>query len=156
MTEIGASEARAALADVERRRRAVAEQIGVPRWYWWSVGLGWIALGVITDLGRPWLTLAATLVFGAVHAAVAPRAIDGRRGSGNLRVRADVVGRHVAAYVIGGLILLAAVTVVLSLAFAADGARHPVTWASVVVAVVVVLGGPLALARVRRSAAVGA
>ena len=56
-------------------------------------------------------------------------------------------GRHVAAYVIGGLILLAAVTVVLSLAFAADGARHPVTWASVVVAVVVVLGRPAGAGR---------
>lgn len=27
-------------------------------------------LGVITDLGHPWLTVVATLAFGTVHAAV--------------------------------------------------------------------------------------
>jgi hypothetical protein len=55
--------------------------------------------------------------------------------------------------VIGGLVILAALTVVGALAARADGARHPVTMAGIVVAVMIVLGGPQLLATVRRRAA---
>jgi uncharacterized membrane protein len=48
---------------------------------------------------------------------------------------------------------LAIVTIAGALAASADGARHPVTIASVFVAVIIVLGGPQLLAWVRRRAA---
>jgi hypothetical protein len=146
-------EARAALDTVERRRLRVIEEIDLPRWYWWGVALGWIALGVIAVLRHPWLSVAATFAFGAVHASVAPRVVSGRHRSGQLSVSADVVGRQVPRLVIGGLVVLVALTVALALAAAADGARHPTTVASIVVAVIVVLGGPQLLAAVRRKAA---
>jgi hypothetical protein len=146
------SEARAALEVVERGRLRVIEQIDVPGWYWWGLALGWIGLGVITDLAHPWITAAATLAFGAIHSAIAPRVIDGRRRSPQLSVRSDVVGRRLPQLVLGGLLLLAGVTVAGSLALAADGAGHPVTIASVVVAFVIALGGPQLLAVVRRRA----
>jgi hypothetical protein len=146
-------EARAALDTVERgRRRAIAE-IGIPRWYWWGVALGWIALGAITDLGHPWRSAAATLVYGAGHASVAARVLDGRHGSRNLQVRRDVAGHELPKLVIGMLVVLAGLTIALSLAAQADGAEHPVTIASVVVAVIVLLGGPRLLELVRRRAA---
>jgi hypothetical protein len=146
------AEARAALEVVERGRLRVIEQIDVPGWYWWGLALGWIGLGVITDLAHPWITAAATLAFGAIHSAIAPRVIDGRRRSPQLSVRSDVVGRRLPQLVLGGLLLLAGVTVAGSLALAADGAGHPVTIASVVVAFVIALGGPQLLAVVRRRA----
>jgi hypothetical protein len=146
-------EARAALDTIEHGRLRVIEEIDLPHWYWWGLALGWIALGYITDLRHSWLTAAATLAFGAVHAAVAPRVVSGRHRSRSLSVRADVAGAHVARLVIGGLILLAGVTIAGSLAAAADGARHPVTVTSVVIAVILVLGGPRLLAVVRRRAA---
>ena len=146
------AEARAALGTIEHRRRQVIDEIDVPAWYCWGLALGWIALGFLTDLRHPWLTAAATLVFGAVHAAVAPRVISGRHRTPHLSVRADVVGRRVPALVIGGLIGLALVTIALALAADADGARHPVTTASVVVAVSIVLGGPRLMAAIRRRA----
>lgn len=146
-------EARAALDAVERGRMRVVDEIDLPAWYWWGVALGWIALGWITDLDRPWLTTAATLLYGAVHAGVASRVLSGRHRSDRLSVRADVAGREVPRLVIGGLLLLAGVTIAAALAAQADGARHPVTMASVLVAVIVLLGGPRLLAYARRRAA---
>jgi hypothetical protein len=146
-------EAHAALATVDRGRLRVIAEIDLPRWYWWGLALGWIALGFITDLKHPWITAAATLVFGAVHAAAAPRLASGRHRTHSLSVSAELAGRQTARLVIGGVAALALVTIAGSLAASADGARHPVTTASIFVAVIIVLGGPQLLASVRRRAA---
>jgi hypothetical protein len=65
-----------------------------------------------------------------------------------------VAGRHTARLVILAVAALAGVTVAGALAAQADGARHPVTMASVLVAVIIVLGGPRLLAIIRRRAIV--
>jgi len=153
MTRMTRTEASAALEHVERSRRRVVDEIGVPRWYWWGLALGWIALGYITDLKHPWLTAAATLVFGAVHSAVAQRVASGRHRTHQLSVSRELTGARTARLVIGSVASLAIVTIAGALAASADGARHPVTIASVFVAVIIVLGGPQLLAWVRRRAA---
>src|SRR5690348_4991364 len=140
--DISPLEASAALDAIDRGRRHVIDEIDLPGWYWWGLALGWIGLGVITDLKHPWLTAAATLIFGAVHSAVAPRVASGRHRTPHLSVRAEVAGRHTARLVILAVASLAGVTVAGALAAQADGARHPVTMASVLVAVIIVLGGP--------------
>lgn len=147
-------DAAAALADADRSRRRVVGRVGVPAWFWWSVALGWIALGVVTDLKHPIATSVATLVFGAVHSALAPRAVDGRRGHRDVSIRRDLVGRRLTAVVLGGIVALAAVTVAAAVLLSADGARHPVTEAAVLVAVLVLLGGPALVSRERRRMAV--
>ena len=86
------NEARAALDVVDRGRRHVIDEIDLPRWYWFGLALGWIALGFLTDLKHPWLTAAGTLVFGAVHSAVAPRVVDGRHRSDRVSVRRELTG----------------------------------------------------------------
>jgi hypothetical protein len=151
--QITANEARAALDSVERGRRQVIDQIDLPYWYWFGLALGWIALGFITDLKHPWLTTVGTLLFGAVHSAVAPRVVDGRHRSRQLSVRRDLAGRQTARIVLGGIVACALLTVGGSLAVGADGANHPVTITSVFVGVIIVLGGPQLLAVVRRRAA---
>jgi hypothetical protein len=150
---VTANEARAALDSVERGRRQVIEQIALPYWYWFGLALGWIALGVITDLKHPWLTTAGTLLFGAVHSAVAPRVVDGRHRSRQVSVSRELAGRQTARIVLGGIVGSALLTIGGSLAVGADGAGHPVTITSVFVAVIIVLGGPQLLAAVRRRAA---
>jgi hypothetical protein len=150
--EITETEARLALDTVEHRRNQVIAEIDLPRWYWWGVGLGWIALGVISDLGHPWVTLAATFAFGTIHSAIAQRVLSGRHGSPQLSVRADVVSRRIPLVVIGFLLAMAVVTVGLALLANADGANHPATIASVVVAVAVICGGPNLMAAMRRRA----
>ena len=151
--QVSPLEAQSALDTVERNRRRVIDEIDMPRWYWWGLALGWIALGYVTDMGHPWLTSAGTLVFGAVHASAAAHVAGGRNRSSALRVRADVAGRGTPRLVIGSLILLAGVTIAGSLGASADGARHPVTIASIFVAALILLGGPRLLDTVRRKAA---
>jgi hypothetical protein len=146
-------EAAAALDAVERGRRRVVDEIDLPAWYWWGLAIGWIALGYLSDLNHPWVTAAATLAFGAVHSSVAARVTDGRHRSNRLTVGRDVAGRHVARLVIGSLLVLVVVTIAAALAANADGARHPATAASILVAVIIVLGGPRLLEGVRRRAA---
>jgi 4-hydroxybenzoate polyprenyltransferase len=118
-----------------------------------GLALGWIAVGVITDLKIAWATAAATLAFGAVHASIAARAASGRRRSQRVSVRAEIVGRDTARIVVGIVAALGALTVGLGWAAHADGARHPVTIAALFIATIIVLGRPQLIAAIRRRAA---
>jgi hypothetical protein len=150
--ETNDADARLALSSIDLRKRQVIAEIDMPWWYWWGVALGWVALGIVTDLRHPWATAGATLAFGAVHSAVAQRVLSGRHRSRQLSVRADMVNRQIPALVLSALVGLAVVTIAMAVLVSADGARHPVTIASVFVAVAVLLGGPNLMAAVRRRA----
>jgi hypothetical protein len=146
------TEAQVALHGVDRARRRVIDQIGMPWWYWWGLALGWIGLGVLSDLGNPWLVTAGTLAFGAVHATVSQRLLGGRQRRGDVKVRADVAGRRVVVLVIGSLIGLVGITIAAALLADWDGAGHPATMASVLVAVMILLGGPRLMDAIRNDA----
>jgi hypothetical protein len=145
-------EAAAALSAVERERLRVAEEIGLPAWYWRGFALGWILVGIAADLGSVWVSAAATLLFGATHAAVVPRVASGRHRSDMLSVRADLAGSRTAKVVLLFVATLGLVTVAVALAVSADGARDPSIIASVFVATLLLLGGPRLLAATRRPA----
>jgi hypothetical protein len=146
-------EARAALDSVERGRVKVIDEIDLPNWYWWGLALCWVGLGILADVSNPWVVSVTTLAFGAVHSTIAPRVVSGRHRTNRLSVSADVAGARTPGLVFAGLITLVAITVALALAANADGARHPATVASIVVAVIIVLGGPRLLGVARRRAA---
>ena len=93
---VTSEEARAALDTVQRRRQRVIDEIDLPWWHWWGLAVGWVALGVIADLNHPWVTVAATLIFGAAHASVAPRVLNGRHRSPQLSVSARTAVPHTA------------------------------------------------------------
>ena len=150
--EVTEAEARLALSSIEQRRKQVIAEIDVPPWYWVSVAGGWVVLGVLADYGPAWATIVGTVIFGAVHSAVAPRVLSGRHASSHLSVHSDLVSRRVPALVIGFLILMTIVTVAFALIANADGARHAAVLASVVVAALVLIGGPRLMDVVRRRA----
>ncbi len=147
---ISETEARFALTSIEQRRLQVMAEIKVPTWYWFLVAAGWVGLGVIADFGPAWATIAATLIFGAAHSTIAPMALSGRRGSPRLTIRRDLVSHRIQLYVIGFLIIMTAATVGFALLLNADGTRHPATFSSLVVAIVVLVGGPALISWVRR------
>jgi hypothetical protein len=147
------NDARTSLENIELRRQQIVAMINIPRWYWGSVAFGWIVLGAITDLHNPWATSGGTLLFGAAHASIAWRVLDGRHGSGQLSIRANLVSRHVPFYVLGGLIALATLTALFATILTKHHVGHPVTISSVFVAIIVISGGPLFMATVRRHAA---
>lgn len=146
------AEARVALRGVERARERVIDQIGMPWWYWWGLAGCWIGLGVASDVASAWVALAATVAFGAAHSVVSSRLLAGRRRTGDLKVRGDVAGRRAPLLVFGFLVGLVAVTIAAALLANADGAEHPATMASVLVAVVILLGGPRVMAAIRTNA----
>jgi hypothetical protein len=150
--EISEAEARFALSSIDRRRQQVIAEIDLPWWYWVSVAAGWVGLGAVAEYGPAWATIAATVAFGAVHAAFAPWVLSGRHGSPHLSVHTDMVSRRIPAIVIGFLIVMTTLTVALALILQADGARNPTMLASVVVAALVLAGGPGLMAIVRRRA----
>ena len=146
------AEARLALHEVERGQQRVIDQIGMPRWYWCGLAACWILLGVLTDVANAWVVAVATIIFGAVHSAVSQRLLGGRRRTSGVKVRANVVGRRAPLIVFGFLIALAGVTTAAGFAAYADGAEHPGTVASVLVAVMILLGGPRVMAAIRTRA----
>ncbi len=151
-TPISESEASIALGSIAQRRKQVIAEINVPPWYWAALAAGWIALGVIADYAPPWAYIAGTVVFGAAHASIAPRVLSGRRASRELSVRGDLVNKRIPFLIIGLLVVMVAVTVVIALLLHVDGARHPATWASIVVAALLLVGGPALMSSVRRHA----
>ena len=150
--KISDADARLALHSIEDQQRQVIAHIDMPRWYWWGVAVGWVALGVISDVANPWAAFVATLAFGAGHSVVAQHVLSGRHGSRHLSIHPSVVGRLVPLLMLGYLVVLTIVTVGLALLFDADGADHPGSIASCFAAIAVLLGGPNLMAVVRRRA----
>jgi hypothetical protein len=150
MEHIAQEEARGALAAVERARRQVAEEVGLPRGYWWAMAAGWLLLGVLGSVAPAWLAGAATAVFGAGHGVAASRLLDGRRRTRGLRVSRAVAGARVPLVVVGMLLVLIGLTVLAALGLDADGADHASLWAAALVAAVVGFGGPEMLRVLRR------
>jgi hypothetical protein len=146
------AEARLALHGVEQARQRVIDQIDMPWWYWWGLAGCWIGLGVAADVANSWVTLAATLTFGAVHSYVSSRLLAGRQRTSDVKVRAEVAGRRAPALLFAFLVGLGAVTVAAAFLAYADGAGHPGTMASVLIAVAILLGGPRLMAAIRANA----
>ncbi len=66
MTEqINRADADRALDGIDLRRGQIVAEIDVPAWYWWDLALG--RVGVVTVAGIPWLSIVATVGFGALH-----------------------------------------------------------------------------------------
>src|SRR5271170_6698758 len=107
---ISEMEAHNALSMIAHRRQQVVAEINVPAWYWFALAGGWIAIGVVEDLAAASIAVAATLLFGAAHAAISPRVLTGRRGSRHLSVRSDLVGHEIPLAIIGLLIVMVGVT----------------------------------------------
>ncbi|SFC71229.1 hypothetical protein SAMN04487968_1105 [Nocardioides terrae] len=143
-------EASAALAAVRHAQSTVAGEIGLPRGYWWGLGLAWVGFGAIAELGNPWVTTVATAGFGMVHSVIASRMLDGRRRSEQVRVSAATAGRRTPIAVVSMLVALVALTLAAALAFDADGAGHPSLAAGVLVGAITGFGGPELLRGARR------
>jgi hypothetical protein len=124
----------------------------VPTGYWVFLAAGWVLLGVLVDFGPAWATIVATLLFGAVHAGISPRVLSGRRASPQLSIRGDLVSRRLPGALIGFLLVMTAATVGVALVLHANGARHAAIWASAVVALLVLVGGPTLVSSVRQRA----
>ena len=149
---IDETEAHLALSTIHQQRRQVLAEIDVAWWYWFGLAGGWIVLGIIGEVGPAWAVIAGTVLFGAVHGAIAPRVLSGRRGSRQLSIRPELVSRRIPQLIIGFVIAMIGVAVAVALLLHAGGASHSGIWACVIVAVLVLFGGPALMASIRRQA----
>lgn len=147
--DVTAADARAALAAVDVAKARVAEEVGLPEWYWWLLAAAWVVLGAVNDSGPRWLAVSATLGFGIVHSVVASRRLNGRRRTDRLQVSAETAGRRVPLVIIGMLLALVALTIATGFALHADGVGHAGTAAGVFVGAIVGFGGPRILRTLR-------
>ncbi|GAA3356403.1 hypothetical protein GCM10017744_022850 [Streptomyces antimycoticus] len=150
MENIAPEQASAALGAIDRAQRQVAEEVGLPRGYWWAMAGGWLLLGVLGNVLPQWLAGIATVAFGIGHGWLASRLLDGRRRTDQLRVSAAVAGHRIPLVVVGMLLGLIGATVLVALALDADGAAHAGIWAAALIAAVVGFGGPEILRVLRR------
>lgn len=150
MDDIAPEQARSALEAADRAHRQVADEVGLPRGYWWAMAAGWLVFGVVGRVAPVWLAVVVTVGFGAGHAVLASRLLDGRRRTDRLQVSAAVAGHRIPVVVVGMLLALVGVTVAAGLVLDADGARHPGIWAAALAAAVVGFGGPEILRVLRR------
>jgi hypothetical protein len=150
MQHITPQQAREALDAAAQARTKVADEVGLPRGYWWVLAAAWVALGVIGDVAPPWVASAATLAFGIGHSMLASRLLDGRRRTRQVQVSAAVAGRRTPLVVVAMLVGLVLVTIGAGFGLDADGAEHAGIWASVLVAGIVGFGGPEILRVLRR------
>jgi hypothetical protein len=150
MQHITPEQAREALDVAAQARTKVADEVGLPRGYWWVLAAAWVALGVTGDVAPPWVATAATVAFGVGHSLVASRLLDGRRRTQRVQVSAAVAGRRTPLVVVAMLVGLVLVTIAAGFGLDADGAGHAGVWAAVLVAGIVGFGGPEILRVLRR------
>jgi hypothetical protein len=147
--DISEADARLALRSIEDQRQQVIAEIDLPRWYLISLATAWVLVGIAADSGNPWVAGGATLLFGAVHSAVAQHLYSGRHKSSQLSVRRGIVGRRLPLVLFGWVIALGAATVAIGFAVNADGADHASTIAACFAAVAILCGGPTLMASLR-------
>jgi 4-hydroxybenzoate polyprenyltransferase len=151
MEKIAPEDARAALDAAGRAEQRVADEVGLPRVYWWGMAAGWVALGTLGVVAPVWLAAAATVLFGMGHSILASRLLGGRRRTRQLQVSATVAGPRTPFVVVGMLLGLVAITAGVAFALEADGASHPAIWAVVFMGFVVGFGGPEILRTLRHA-----
>jgi hypothetical protein len=149
---VNRDEAIDALAAVRRSREAVLAEIDVPAWYWWAVATGWVGIGFAAQFGNTWVLSGATLAFGALHSSIANWVVGGRQRTSQLRVRSEVAGHFTPLLVLGTLCVFVVVTIAGALIAHAAKVDHPVLVASLAVAVMIVVVGPLLMRGVRHHA----
>jgi hypothetical protein len=117
----------------------------VPRWYWWAVGGGMVALGAVIDTQPQTLVVIAALLFAAAVAGLSVWAIVG--GLAGARVRGDLMGLEGGV----GIVLLDFLVIGGSLGVAfstrALGWPYPATIGTACGAILLGIGGPLLMSR---------
>jgi hypothetical protein len=145
--QAGREQAAAALAEIERRQAQVIDQALVPRWYWWLVGVGMVAVGAVADTGQTSFVVAAAFTYALVVAAVSVWFIAGRSRA---RVHSDLLGGRGAVAIMAFIYVVVGLSLAVAFGLRAGHVTHPGTFGTLAGAVLVVIGGPLLMSVLRR------
>jgi hypothetical protein len=141
-------EAARSLSEVrDRQRRAVAAGL-VPNWFWWAIAALVTVFSAGIESKRPALIAIATTVFGIGIAASVVVVVT----RGKAQVRNDLLGPAAGAAIAGFVIGVVAVTLGVAFSLRAAGVAYPATWASLVNAAGMIIGGPILMQRLHAMA----
>ncbi|PRY44014.1 hypothetical protein [Umezawaea tangerina] len=140
------SEAADALAEIRQRHEQVLEQSLTPNWFWWVVGLLVVGFSTAVDTEDGLAIGIGTTVFVlGLCAAVGVVVVR----SLHAQPRSELLGTAGALPIAGFVLAVLAVTLPVSLVLGALDTPHAATWGSLVCAVLMIVGGPILMRRVR-------
>jgi hypothetical protein len=146
---IESSDAAGELAEINRRQAGVIEAVLVPRWYWWAVGLLLIPLGVAADLhdrrAAPIVVIAVAVTIAALTLWMITGAYRGAR------IHSSTLGSGGSLYIVGFVWLVVGTTLLFAFGLQFERMPYPGTLGTVLAAVMLIVGGPMLMARLRRS-----
>jgi hypothetical protein len=145
--EVSPAEAAQALADIQLRQQQVIDLAMIPAWYWWAVGALMVVLAFGVDSHSPVAIGLAVPVF-VVGMLAATGWVVGRAFR-HAQLRNGLMDGHAVAAILVFVALIAGGTIALAFGLRAAGAGHPATLACVAGGLVMGLGGPVLMRRLR-------
>ncbi|MCS7483939.1 hypothetical protein ACFFQW_28655 [Umezawaea endophytica] len=140
-------EAAEALAEIRQRHEQVLDRSLTPNWFWWAVGLLVVGFSTAVETENGLVIGIGTTVF--VLGLCAAVGVVVVRSLRHAQPRSELLGsagaRQIAVFVLGVL----AVTLPASLVLGALDTPYAATWGSLVCAVLLGVGGPILMRRVR-------
>ena len=145
--EVSPAEAAQALADIQLRQRQVIDLVSIPAWYWWAVGALMVVLGVGVDSHSP-VVLGLTIPVFVIGMLAATGWVVGRAFR-HAQIRNGIIDGRAVASILGFDAVIVGGTIALAFGLRAAGTGHPATLACVAGGLVMGLGGPLLMRRLR-------
>jgi hypothetical protein len=148
MTEqVRPDEAARALDEINRRKAQVVDVATIPNWFWWATGALMVVLAIGVDSRRPLVLGLCVTVFvvgllGTVGAVVVAAV--------RTRPRNELLGARGILTILGFDALVIGISLGASFWLRGAGVSHAATYGVLVGAVVLGIGGPMLMRRVRR------
>ena len=137
------------LEAIKRSQARVIDAVLVPRWYWWVVGVLLVPLGVAADSHQRVATAVIAVVVAVIIAVVSVAMITGAyRGA---RIHPATLGTAGALYIVGFISLVVGASLVVAFSIQAAKGPFPGTIGTLVAAALLIIGGPILMASLRRS-----
>ena len=137
------------LEAIKRSQAGVIDAVLVPRWYWWVIGVLLVPLGVAADSHQRVVTAVITVVVALIIAGVTVAMITGAyRGA---RIHPATLGTAGALYIVGFIALVVGASLVVAFSLQAGHGPFPGTIGCLVAAVLLIVGGPILMASLRRT-----
>jgi hypothetical protein len=145
--EVSPAEAAQALADIQLRQQQVIDLAMIPAWYWWAVGALMVVLAVGVDSHSP-VAIGLTVPVFVLGILAATGWVVGHAFR-HAQIRNGMIDARGVATILGFVALIVVGTIGLAFWLRAAGAGHPATLACVAGGLVMGLGGPVLMRRLR-------
>jgi len=145
--EVSPAEAAQALANIQLRQQQVIDLVTIPAWYWWAVGGLMVVLAFGVDSHSP-VVIGLTVPVFVLGILAATGWVVGHAFR-HAQIRNGMLDGRAVAAILGFDALIVGGTIGLAFGLRAAGVGHPATLACVAGGLVMGLGGPVLMRRLR-------